>query len=136
MTPFGARLRAMRAARGLALKDMAAALDVTPTYLSALEHGRRGRPTWYFVQRVIQYFNVIWDDAEELQKLAEVSHPRIVIDTAGLSPEATLLANQLARRIGDLGPVEIASLLAALGGGPAAVAGSSGEPQPPDEPPP
>jgi transcriptional regulator with XRE-family HTH domain len=114
MTPFGARLRQMRADRGLTLKAMAAALDVTPTYLSALEHGRRGRPTWYFVQRVIQYFNVIWDDAEELQKLAELSHPRIVIDTGGLSPEATLLANRLARRIADLEPDVVATLLALL----------------------
>lgn len=120
MTPFGARLRELRAARGVALKDMAAALDVTPTYLSALEHGRRGRPTWYFVQRVIQYFNVIWDDAEELQKLAELSHPRVVIDTAGLSPEATLLANRLARRIGELTPGEVSALLGLLDGGPAA----------------
>ena len=76
---------------------------MTPTYLSALEHGRRGRPNWGFVQRVIQYFNVIWDDAEELQRLAEVSHPRVVIDTAGLSPQATLLANRLARGIAGLG---------------------------------
>lgn len=114
MTPFGARMRAMRAARGIALKDMAAALDVTPTYLSALEHGRRGRPTWYFVQRVIQYFNVIWDDAEELQKLAELSHPRIVIDTAGLSPRATLLANRLARRVAELPEERIEALMALL----------------------
>lgn len=102
MTPFGDKLRSLRAERGLSLGDMAEALGVTPTYLSALEHGRRGRPNWAFVQRVIQYFNVIWDDAEELQHLADLSHPRIVIDTAGLDPRATLLANRLSRRISEL----------------------------------
>ncbi|MHB2168306.1 helix-turn-helix domain-containing protein [Alsobacter sp. R-9] len=116
MTPFGARLRQLRAERGVSLKEMAEEIGVSPTYLSALEHGRRGRPNWGFVQRVIQYFNVIWDDAEELQRLADVSHPRIVIDTAGLSPRATLLANRLARGIGTLSADEIEALLALLEG--------------------
>ncbi len=110
MTPFGAKLRAMRKDRGVLLKDMADEIGVSPTYLSALEHGRRGRPNWVFVQRVIAYFNVIWDDAEELMRLADLSHPRIVIQTAGLSPEATALANRLARRIGQLDEPTILAL--------------------------
>lgn len=114
MTPFGSRLRQMRAERGVSLSEMAEEIGVSPTYLSALEHGRRGRPSWGFVQRVIQYFNVIWDDAEELQRLAEVSHPRVIIDTAGLSAEATLLANRLARDVASLAPEDIEALLAIL----------------------
>jgi transcriptional regulator with XRE-family HTH domain len=114
VTPFGERLRAMRAERSIALVDMARALDVSPTYLSALEHGRRGRPTWGFVQRVIQYFNVIWDDAEALQKLADLSHPRVVVDTAGLSPAATLVANRLSRCVGDLSEDQLGALAAIL----------------------
>ena len=114
MTPFGERVRALRAERGIALKDMAAALGVTPAYLSALEHGRRGRPGWGFVQRVIQYFNVIWDDAEELQRLADLSHPRVVVDTAGLRPAATGLANSLARQIGELDEADLEALSAIL----------------------
>uniref|UniRef100_UPI00146FE038 helix-turn-helix domain-containing protein n=1 Tax=Escherichia coli TaxID=562 RepID=UPI00146FE038 len=50
MTPFGRKLRELRAERGITLKDMAAALRVTPAYLSALEHGKRGRPSWRLVQ--------------------------------------------------------------------------------------
>ncbi|GAG45427.1 unnamed protein product, partial [marine sediment metagenome] len=48
MTPFGEKLRQMRAARAIALKDMAAGLQVTPAYLSAMEHGHRGRPSKRF----------------------------------------------------------------------------------------
>lgn len=99
MTPFGIRLRELREERGVTQKDMAAALRVSPAYLSALEHGRRGQPTWDLLQRIITYFNIIWDEAEELQNLAAVSHPRVVIDTSGLSPQATELANLLARNI-------------------------------------
>ena len=110
MTPFGAKLRQLRHERGVTLKQMAAALAVSPAYLSALEHGKRGVPTWYMVHRIIAYFNVIWDEAEELQRLAEVSDPRIVVDTAGLEPEATELANLLAQRIRGLSKLSLKDL--------------------------
>ncbi|MCC2096946.1 MAG: helix-turn-helix transcriptional regulator [Hyphomicrobiales bacterium] len=99
MTPFGKRVREMRAERKIPLKTMAHALDISPAYLSALEHGHRGQPSHHFVQRIITYFNVIWDEAEELERLAALSHPRVVIDTSGLDPMATELANRLAETI-------------------------------------
>ncbi|WP_375593733.1 helix-turn-helix transcriptional regulator [Algihabitans albus] len=111
MTPFGRSLRDLRTKRKIAAKDMAAALGVSPAYLSALEHGRRGRPNRRFVHQVCQYFGIIWDEAEELQRLADLSHPRIVVDTAGLDPEATLLANLLAERIGELTQAQLIDLL-------------------------
>ena len=83
--------------RGLLLKDMAAHLGVSDAYLSALEHGERGKPTWTLIQGVLQYFHIIWDEADELQRLADLSDPPVKIDTAGTDPEATLLANRLAR---------------------------------------
>ena len=102
MTPFGARLREMRAARGVSQKDMAAAIGVSPAYLSALEHGHRGIPSWTMLQRILGYFNVIWDEADELAELANRSHPRAVIDTTGLSPKATAFANRLSADIAGL----------------------------------
>ncbi|MBO6634660.1 helix-turn-helix domain-containing protein [Parvibaculum sp.] len=116
MTPFGRRLRELRRERGVTMKEMAAALRVTPAYLSALEHGRRGKPSWRLVQAIIGYFNVIWDEAEELERLARISHPRVVIDTAGLAPQATEAANRLAEEISDMSSAEIAKLLALLDG--------------------
>ncbi len=110
MTPLGAKLRALRAERGLSLKEMAKALNVSSAYLSALEHGKRGKPTWFLLHRMIAYFNIIWDDAEELQRLAELSDPKITINTAGMSPEATELSNRLAREIGNLSPEDLRAL--------------------------
>jgi transcriptional regulator with XRE-family HTH domain len=118
MTPFGERLRELRHAKGVSQKQMAASLGVSAAYLSALEHGRRGVPSWAMLQKIIGYFNVIWDDAEELQRLAETSDPRIVIDTAGLSAKATALANLLAARIAMLDEEEIVALTAMLDGFP------------------
>jgi len=110
LTPLGERIRELRRERGVSQKDMAASIGVSAAYLSALEHGHRGVPTWAMIQKIIGYFNVIWDDAEELQKLAEGSHPRVVVDTAGLSPAATELANLLAQAIGELNETELAAL--------------------------
>ncbi|MCM5554712.1 helix-turn-helix domain-containing protein [Pleomorphomonas sp. NRK KF1] len=115
MTPFGARLRDIREARGMTLKSMAAAIGVSPAYLSALEHGRRGRPTWDLLQRIIGHLNIIWDEAEELERLADLSHPRVVIDTEGLTPKATEVANRLAERIGSLDESKLDQLIELIG---------------------
>ena len=78
---------------------MAKDLGVTAAYFSALEHGHRGKPGSGLIQQICGYFDLMWDAAEELQRLADLSHPRVVVDTSGLSPKATELANLLAEKI-------------------------------------
>lgn len=114
MTPFGVRMRKLRAERQVTLKEMAGEIGVSSAYLSALEHGKRGRPGWHLLQRIISYFNIIWDEAEDVVRLARISHPRVVIDTSGLEPQATELANRLADDISGLDQRELAEMLAVL----------------------
>lgn len=114
MTPFGDKMRKLRAERGVTLKEMADAIGVSSAYLSALEHGKRGRPGWHLIQRILTFFNIIWDDAEEVVRLARISHPRITIDTSGLNPRATELANRLADEIGKLDGASLEELIAIL----------------------
>jgi transcriptional regulator with XRE-family HTH domain len=114
MTPFGDRMRRLRAERGVTLKEMADAIGVSSAYLSALEHGKRGRPGWHLIQRILTFFNIIWDDAEEVVRLARISHPRITIDTSGLNPRATELANRLADEISRLDGASLDELLGVL----------------------
>ena len=114
MTPFGARLRALRATRQVTLAQLAAQIQVSAAYLSALEHGRRGRPSAGLVHQVCEFFGLIWDDAEELARLAKLSHPRVTVNTAGLEPEQTALANRLAQSIHRLPPETIAAMHALL----------------------
>lgn len=116
MTPFGERVRQLRRERGLLLKDMAAQLGVSSAYLSALERGERGKPTWALIQGVLQYFHIIWDEADELARLADLSDPRVKIDTASCDPRATLLANRLAREIRGLSGEDLEQMLAILDG--------------------
>jgi transcriptional regulator with XRE-family HTH domain len=107
MTPFGQRLRDLREQHGRALKDMARALKVSSAYLSALEHGHRAQPKPGFVQQVAAYFNLAWEEVDELKALAELSDPKPSIDTRGLSPLATEVANRLKRTVGLLGGPEL-----------------------------
>lgn len=102
MTPFGEKVRDLRKTRAITQKKMAADLAVSAAYLSALEHGHRGRPGPGFIMQIADYFGLIWDEAEDLKRLAALSHPRIVVDTAGLSPKATELANLMAEAIPNL----------------------------------
>ena len=115
MTPFGERMCKLRKERGITLKQMAESLGVSSAYLSALEHGKRGRPGWHLIQRILAYFNIIWDEADEVVRLARISHPRISIDTSGLNPKATELANRLADEIGKLDAATLDELLVTLG---------------------
>ncbi len=43
MTPFGEKMRKLRADRAITLKQMSTAIGVSSAYLSALEHGKRGQ---------------------------------------------------------------------------------------------
>lgn len=114
-TPFGERLRVLRAERGVTLKDLAESLGVSQAYLSALETGRRTRPTPARVDQICAYFGIIWDEAEALKDLARLSQPRVTIDTTGLSPEATELANRLAQRIRRLDLETVREMLKKVG---------------------
>lgn len=110
MTPFGEAMRELRRRKGVSQKEMAAAIGVSPAYLSALEHGKRGVPSFDFLQRVAGYLNVIWDEADELFRIARLSDPRVVLDTSGLPPGHTAFANRLSGRIRDLSEETIAAM--------------------------
>ena len=111
MTPFGQKIREMRTEKAVTLTEMAKSLQVSAAYLSALEHGKRGKPSLVMLHQICQYFNIIWEDADEIQNLARLSAPRVVVDTGGLTPEATEFANLVAEHIGTFTENEIELLL-------------------------
>jgi transcriptional regulator with XRE-family HTH domain len=115
MTPFGARLRQLRTQHNRALKDMARALKVSSAYLSALEHGHRAQPKPGFVQQVAAYFNLAWEEVDELKALAQLSDPKPSIDTRGLSPLATEVAKRLKQRIKALDEAALKAILKQIG---------------------
>ena len=102
MTPFGLKMRSLRAKGGLTLQDQGDFLGVSSAYISALEHGKRGRPSPALVDQICVWLELIWDEAELLKYLAQMSHPAPTVKTASLPPEATFLANLLAQNIDRL----------------------------------
>ena len=116
MTPYGEKIRELREHKGITMKKMADDLGVSSAYLSALEHGNRGRPGPGLILQVCGYFDLMWEEAEELKRLARLSHPRAVVDTAGLSPNATELANLLAQNIRELDEDTLDWMLAEIRG--------------------
>ena len=106
MTPFGTKIRDWRRHKNLTLQQQAKVLGVTTAYLSALETGTRGRPSAVFVDQICVWLELIWDDAEELQHLASLSHPKPTINTRGSHAEAIYLANFLSQNIARLSPAD------------------------------
>ena len=102
MTPFGQAVRRLRKINKITLKHFAQEMGVSSAYFSALEHGYRGRPGPGLVQQIAGYFNLGMEETDELKRLAGLSHPRVTVDTAGLNPKATELANLLAELIHEL----------------------------------
>ncbi|MDB2514388.1 helix-turn-helix domain-containing protein [Alphaproteobacteria bacterium] len=102
MTPFGVKIRDWRHRKNRTLHQQAEALGVTAAYLSALETGTRGRPSAVLVDQICVWLGLIWDDAEELKRLAGLSHPKPTINARSSSAEAVYLANFLAQNIDRL----------------------------------
>jgi transcriptional regulator with XRE-family HTH domain len=114
MTLFGNRVRELRREKKVTATIMAKALGVSSAYLSALEHGKRGRPTDGLVHQIQAYFGLIWEEAEALRRLSELSSTRVIVNTAGLSAKATEFSNRLSETIHRLDDSQLDSLLAEL----------------------
>ena len=102
MTPFGVKIRDWRQSKNRTLHQQAEALGVSAAYLSALENGTRGRPSVVLVDQICVWLGLIWDDAEELKRLAALSHPKPTINARGHSADSIYMVNLLAQNIDRL----------------------------------
>ena len=102
MTPFGVKIREWRQRKNCTLQQQAEVLGVTAAYLSALENGKRGRPSVVLVDQICVWLGLIWDDAEQLKRLAALSHPKPTINLRGKSAELVYMVNFLAQNIDRL----------------------------------
>ena len=67
LTPFGKALRVFRLNEKELLKDMAAKLDVTAAYLSAVENGKK-TPTKELMTRLYEHYDFTQKQKEELEE--------------------------------------------------------------------
>ena len=99
MTPFGIKLKYIRVQRQKSLKDLSRALKVSIAYVSMLENGKRGRPADGLIELICSYFNLSWEEADELKFLAKHSDINTKMNSEKLSLNATMLTNVLKNNI-------------------------------------
>ena len=110
MTPFGIKLKYIRIQRQKSLKELSRALKVSIAYVSMLENGKRGRPADGLIELICSYFNLSWEEADELKFLAKHSDINTKMNSEKLSLNATMLTNVLKNNIKWLTEEQIKNL--------------------------
>ena len=111
MTPFGIKLNYIRVQRRKSLKDLSRALKVSIAYVSMLENGKRGRPADGLIELICSYFNLSWEEADELKFLAKHSDLNTKMNSEKLSLNATMLTNVLKNNIKWLTEEQLKNLI-------------------------
>ena len=114
MTPFGIKLKYMREQRHKSLKELSKALKVSIAYLSMLENGKRGRPADGLIELICSYFNLSWEEADELKFLAQHSDINTKMNSQKLSLNATMLTNVLKNNIKWLADEQLKQLITTI----------------------
>ena len=113
ITPFGKSLRNIRMDRGMLLKDMAQDLDVTSSYLSAVEVGKRNVPEEW-PRKIGKMYDLSDEEIENLEAAATASASQIKLDLSDATNESRELAVAFARRFIDLTPKDHNEILTLL----------------------
>lgn len=96
LTNFGIYVRKLRVDHSEYLKDMALKLGVTPTYLSAVERGKRNAP-YRWVDVIVESYNLTSDESDVLTKAISESRYYDRLDISHLTFEDKQLMGKLAR---------------------------------------
>lgn len=99
ITPFGVATRKLRLDRGLRLLDMAEKLDLSSSFVSAVETGKKPIPAGY-VDTIVRELGLTRSEASELQRAADRS--KTTVDVHGLKGAQRELVAAFARKIDDL----------------------------------
>ena len=111
MTPFGIKLKDIRTKRKKSLKDLSKVLKVSTAYVSMLENGKRGKPADGMIELICSYFNLSWEEADEIKFLAKHSDINTQMNSEKLSLNATMLTNVLKNNIKWLADEQLEKLI-------------------------
>ena len=101
ITPFGIATRKLRLDKGLRLLDLAEKLDLSSSFISAVETGKKPIPAGY-VKSVVAAMGLTPAEVAELQRAADRS--KNVVDIEGLQGGQRELVAAFARKLHDLPP--------------------------------
>ena len=100
VTELGKFLRKLRIDRNEYLKDMAGKLNVTVSYLSAIENGNKKMPpAWGNL--ICELYNLDAEQSEEFTKAIADSEDKVEMNLKGMNKENRYLAVSFARKFSD-----------------------------------
>lgn len=108
LSPFGKEVRKLRIEHGMLMKDMAEKLALSPSWLSAMETGRKSVPE-DTVDSIAILFQLDTDATARLRMAASESKERYTI-RPGDDPLRRDVAAALARRFDSFGERELREL--------------------------
>lgn len=110
MTSFGIALRKMRLDRQELLRDMAAKLEVSSAFLSAIETGKKKVPM-SFVDKVSNIYTLDPKEREELQQAADMSVQEVKLSLVDATPAQHQLAVSFAKALNGLTDEEVCKIM-------------------------
>lgn len=97
VTQFGRYIRKLRIDHGMILKDLADALGVSSSYISAVELGKKNIPD-SFIEKLVVRFGIPASERDELNRIASESQPQVKIDLKESSPNEREVVMAFARK--------------------------------------
>lgn len=107
LSPIGKTLRMLRLEQDQRLMDMAERLDVTSSFLSAVEMGRKAPPR-DFVEKVQRAYSLVGARADEIRSAAAASQKTFKIEAKSALARDT--AGLLADRFASLSDKELVAI--------------------------
>lgn len=106
LTQLGIFLRKLRLDTGEIMKEMAEKLDVSSSFLSAVENGKKKMPdSWY--DAIINLYDLDREKQDELITAIEESQKSVEINLEDLSREKKRLAFSFARELENMNKDEV-----------------------------
>ena len=106
LTSLGRFLRKLRIDRGEILKDMADKLEVSVSFLSAVENGKKRMPTAWN-GRICSLYELNEGQKEEFTKVIADTEKAIELDFSGVSASKRELAVSFARKFSDIDDTQL-----------------------------
>lgn len=110
MTKLGIALRKIRLEKQELLRDMAAKLNVSSAFLSAVETGKK-RPPANFVDRICTVYELDANERSELLQAAELSLSEVRINLSEASSAQRQVAVSFAKALNGLTDAEISEIM-------------------------
>lgn len=109
-TKFGKELRKLRIDEDVTIHDMAKKLNISISYLSAIEAGKRKIPDG-MTEKIISYYHLNKERGEELRMAAIESSKEIEIDVSQITNEQRNLIYALSRKINEMSDEDCLKIL-------------------------